>query len=78
MTEDITVNIYFRPHGREEAERIVRVLGNGEETNRFRILLRVTDDEVTAEIKAKDVVGARTAVNSLLRNYKLICDLKNL
>ncbi len=78
MTEEIKLEVFLKERDRKEAESIIRILGSEEIAPRFKIRLRTADDGIKADILAKDAVAARTAINALLRNYKLICDLRDL
>ena len=78
MTEKVRIEVFFELNDGERIEKIVKVLGEEEETPRFKVRLYPDKHGIKAEIEAKDVVGARTAINALLRNYKIICDLKDL
>jgi tRNA threonylcarbamoyladenosine modification (KEOPS) complex Pcc1 subunit len=78
VTDEIKIRVFFSISDEREVMRIIKVLKSKEEAPRFRIDLQPTRKGMKAEISAKDVVAARTAVNALLRNYKIICDLKDL
>ena len=78
MTEKIILRVSIRGLERKEAERMVSILNPADESPRFKMRVKRRENGVEAEIVAKDAVAARIAVNALLRNYKLICDLRDL
>ncbi len=63
----------------EEAKRVYLAAFYGDvvEDSRVKVKHLQKGKEIIFEIEAKDPVAMRAVLNSILRNYKLICSLKD-